>query len=55
MRRDYPRDAFLSAVRDAAHYGMFELDRLERMVLRNVASEYFVIPPGRDTDEEPDE
>jgi hypothetical protein len=52
MRRDYPRDAFLSAVRDAAHYGMFELDRLERMVLRNVAAEYFVVPPGRDTDNE---
>lgn len=30
MRRDYPRDAFLSAVTSAAHFGMYELDRLER-------------------------
>lgn len=55
MRRDYPRDAFLSAVKSAAHFGMYELDRLERMVLRNIASEYFVNPVDRDDDEEPDE
>jgi transposase len=52
MRQDYPRDAFLSAVRSAAHYGMYDLDRLERMVLRGIAAEYFVIPEGRDNDEE---
>ena len=54
MRRDYPRDAFLSAVRSAAHYGMHDLDRLERMVLRNIATEYFVVPEDRD-EEEPEE
>lgn len=48
MRRDYPRDAFLSAVTSAAHFGMYELDRLERMVLRNIASEHFVNPVDRD-------
>jgi hypothetical protein len=41
MAREYPRDAFLSAVADAAHYGLYDLDRLERMILRRVASEYF--------------
>lgn len=55
MRRDYPRDAFLSAVRSAAHYGMHDLDRLERMVLRNIASEYFFVPKDRDDDQEPQE
>jgi hypothetical protein len=31
-------------VKSAAHYGLFDLDRLERLVLRNIASEYFVAP-----------
>ena len=41
MAREYPRDAFLSAVAEAARYGLFDLDRLERMILRRIASEYF--------------
>lgn len=41
MAREYPRDAFLSALADAAHYGMYDLDRFERMILRRVAKEYF--------------
>jgi hypothetical protein len=53
MRRDYPRQPFLDAVKSAAHYGLFDLDRLERMVLRNIASAYFVMPLDRDDGEEP--
>lgn len=41
MAREYPRDAFLSAVAEAAHYGLYDLDRLERMILRRIASQYF--------------
>jgi transposase len=41
MAREYPRDAFLLAVAEAAHYGLYDLDRLERMILRRIASEYF--------------
>lgn len=58
MLRDYPRKPFLAAVESASHYGLFDLDRLERMVLRNIATEYFVAPADRGTpndDEEPDE
>ena len=54
MGREYPREAFLSAVREAAHYGLYDLDRLERMVLRRIASEYFLISDhdkGDDDDE----
>jgi transposase len=52
MRRDYPRQPFLDAVKSAAQYGLFDLDRLERMVLRNIASAYFVTPLDRpDSDE----
>ena len=57
MHRDYPRKPFLAAVTSASHYGLFDLDRLERMVLRNIATEYFVAPADRGTpdEEEPDE
>ena len=41
MAREYPRDAYLSALAEAARYGMYDLDRLERMVLRRVANDYF--------------
>lgn len=47
MRRDYPAKPFLDAVQSAAHYGLYELDRLERIVLRNIATEYFVAPVDR--------
>ena len=41
MLRDYPREAFLAAVADAERYRLFELDRLETMVLRRIADDYF--------------
>jgi transposase len=41
MAREYPREAFLSAVTDASHYGLYDLDRLERMILRRIAKQYF--------------
>jgi len=41
MAREYSRDAFLSALQEAARYGMYDLDRLERMILRRIASDYF--------------
>jgi len=47
--RDYPRRPLLAAVREATHYGLYDVDRLERMVLRQIAGEYFQRPD----DEEP--
>ena len=43
LLRDYPRAPFLKAVIDAMAYGMFDLDRLEKMILRNVRRDYFVL------------
>ena len=43
LRRDYPRQAFLEAVTTALQYGLFDLDRLERLTLRLIANEYFVL------------
>jgi hypothetical protein len=45
MLRDYPREAFLAALADAERYGLFDLDRLEKMVLRRIADDYFPIDP----------
>jgi hypothetical protein len=48
MRRDYPAAPLMAAIETAAHYGLYDLDRLERMILRNVATAYFVVPAERD-------
>jgi len=53
MTRDYPREPLLAAVAEAHHYGLYDLDRVERMVLRRVAGDYFLLrtPNGDDDDE----
>ena len=43
LLREYPRDAFLAAVSEAARYGLYDLDRLERMILRRIARDYFLL------------
>jgi hypothetical protein len=52
LRRDYPEEPFLSAVRTATVYGLFDMDRLERLILRTIGSEYFVLPS---LEEDPDD
>lgn len=41
--REYPREPLLDAMHEAAHYGLYDLDRVERMILRRVASNYFLL------------
>src|ERR1035437_9620588 len=41
--REYPREPLLGAVREAGRYGLYDLDRLERMILRRVTREYFLL------------
>jgi transposase len=41
--REYPREPLVGAVREAARYGLYDLDRLERMILRRVTREYFLL------------
>jgi transposase len=41
LAREYPRDAFLSAAAEASRYGLYDLDRVESMILRRIATEYF--------------
>ena len=46
LLKEYPREPFLAAVREAAQYGLYDLDRLERMILHRVARDYFLLDDG---------
>lgn len=51
LLREYPREPFLSAVREAHRYGLYDLERLERMILKRIARDYFLIDThGHDDD-----
>ena len=49
---DYPRAPLLEVLQAATQYGLFDLERVESMVLRKLAREYFQIKPGPDDGEE---
>ncbi|MGH8648782.1 MAG: Mu transposase domain-containing protein, partial [Burkholderiales bacterium] len=51
MVRDYPRTPLLAAVREADRYGLYDLDRLERMILRRIARDYFRLDSGEHHDD----
>jgi hypothetical protein len=44
MLHDYPREPFMAAVAVAEQYRLFDMNRLERMVLKEIAHEYFILP-----------
>ena len=48
--REYPREPRRGAVREAGRYGLYDLDRLERMILRRVTREYFRLEGEADDD-----
>jgi transposase len=50
--REYPRQPVLAAVSEAARYGLYDLDRLERMVLRRIARDYFLLESKGTPDED---
>ncbi|HSW27780.1 MAG TPA: hypothetical protein VLJ62_33810 [Burkholderiaceae bacterium] len=43
LKRSYPREPFLAAVEQALKYGLFDLARLETLVLRHVAGDFFAL------------
>lgn len=55
MAEDYPRWALLEAIESAAQYGLYDLERVETMILRKLAGEYFQIIPHSQDDEDEDE
>ena len=51
MVREYPHKPLLAAIQQAAHYGLYDLDRVERMVLKRIAQDYFLIKPNGEHNE----
>jgi transposase len=43
LKRTYPEEAFNAACEQALHYGLFDLARLERLILERVAGDFFRI------------
>jgi len=43
LQRTYPREPFLRAVAKALHYGLYDLTRLEALVLKHIAGEFFAL------------
>jgi len=41
LKRTYPAEPFLGAVEQALEYGLFDLNRLERLILQRVAGDFF--------------
>jgi transposase len=50
MLQDYPREAFLTAIDIAERHRLFDLDRLEKIVIRQVADDFF--PPDLGPEDE---
>ena len=49
--QEYQREPLLGAVHEAARYGLYDLDRLERMILKRVTREYFLLDKVPQEDE----
>lgn len=53
LKRTYPREPFLAAVQQALKFGLFDLGRLEHLVLQHVAGDFFAL--GGDDDDGDDD
>ena len=51
MVREYPREPLRGAVQRAHHYGLYDLDRVESLLLRLIVEEYFQLNPDKDNDD----
>jgi Mu transposase-like protein len=50
LKRTYPSAPFIAAVDQALHYGMFDLGRLEALILKQVAGDFFALDAQDDRD-----
>jgi Mu transposase, C-terminal domain len=46
LKRTYPAAPFIAAIEQALHYGLFDLGRLEELILKHVAGDFFALNPG---------
>src|SRR5262249_28563463 len=50
LKRPYPSGPFLAAVEQALRFGLFDLQRLETLILKHVAGDFFNLDSERDED-----
>jgi lambda repressor-like predicted transcriptional regulator len=50
MKRSYPAEPFLAAIEQALHYGLFDLGRVEALILKYVAGDFFRLPEVSEDD-----
>jgi transposase len=50
MKRTYPAGPFIAAIEQALRYGLFDLGRLEDLILKQVAGDFFALGIGDDDD-----
>jgi hypothetical protein len=43
LKRTYPAEAFLGAIEQALTYGLFDITRLEALILKRVRGDFFLI------------
>jgi transposase len=50
LKRTYPSGPFLAAIEQALRFGLFDLQRLETLILKHVAGDFFNLDSERDED-----
>jgi hypothetical protein len=50
LKRTYPSAPFLAAVEQALQFGLFDLGRLERLILKQVIGDFFTLDAKGDDD-----
>lgn len=50
IKRSYPAAPFLAAIEQALQYGLFDLGRVEALILKYVAGDFFRLPPASEDD-----
>jgi hypothetical protein len=50
MQRTYPAGPFIAAIEQAERYGLFDLNRLEDLILKHVAGDFFALRSKEDDD-----
>jgi transposase len=53
IRRTYPDQPFLTALEQALHFGLYDLGRLEALVLKYVSGEFFSLDNDQEQDDDP--
>jgi len=50
LKRTYPPAPFLAAIEQALQFGLFDLGRLEKLILKQVIGDFFTLDAGQDDD-----